>query len=46
MASAPGYLIDTNILLRLARQGDPEHNVIQAALDGLNGQGAEFYFSL
>ena len=46
MASASGYLIDTNVLLRLSRRGDPQHDVIHAALGDLDSQGAEFYFSL
>jgi predicted nucleic acid-binding protein len=43
---ALGYLIDTNILLRLSRQDDPQHDAIQTALNSLDKQGAEFYFSL
>lgn len=46
MASTPGYLIDTNILLRLSRLDDPRHQVIKAALKDLNGRGAGLYFSL
>ena len=46
MASAPGYLIDTNILLRLFRKVDPLHQLIKGTLSGLNGQGCGLYFSL
>ncbi len=46
MASESEYLIDTNVLLRLSRQSDPQHQVVQTALDVLDRQGAEFYFSL
>ncbi len=46
MPSESDYLIDTNVLLRLSRQSDPQHQVVQTALDILNEQDAEFYFSL
>jgi predicted nucleic acid-binding protein len=45
MAAALGYLIDTNILLRLSREADPQYPAIRAALDSLDRQGVEFYFS-
>ena len=35
MASAPGYLADTNVLLRMFRQDDPQHRLVRAALDEL-----------
>jgi predicted nucleic acid-binding protein len=40
------YLVDTNILLRLAREADPQYKLILAALDELDARGAELYFSL
>jgi predicted nucleic acid-binding protein len=46
MMLASEYLIDTNILLRLSRQSDPHHHVVRTALDVLNRQGVELYFSL
>lgn len=46
MVSTPGYLIDTNVLLRLFRPVDPQHQFIKSALRSLNGQGAGLYFSL
>ena len=46
MVSTPGYLIDTNVLLRLFRTVDPQHQFIKTALRDLNGQGAGLYFSL
>ena len=46
MVLASEYLIDTNILLRLSRQSDPHRHVVQTALDVLNRQGVELYFSL
>jgi predicted nucleic acid-binding protein len=46
MALAPGYLIDTNILLRLSRTDDPQHPLIKSALTELDVQGEEFYYSL
>lgn len=42
----PGYLIDTNVLLRLSRRHDPEHQIVVNALDALNKQDFELYFSL
>ena len=41
MVLASEYLIETNILLRLSRQSDPQHHVVQTALDVLNRQGVE-----
>jgi predicted nucleic acid-binding protein len=44
--SEPGYLIDTNILLRLSRLQDPEHTVVKIALDELNRKGVALCFAL
>jgi predicted nucleic acid-binding protein len=46
MAIAPGYLIDTNVLLRLSRQDDPQYQLVKAALAQLDEQGEELYFAL
>jgi predicted nucleic acid-binding protein len=35
MASVPGYLIDTNVLLRLFRKDDPLHRLIEKTLSDL-----------
>ena len=32
-------LVDTNILLRMTRRSDPQHQVVDAALARLAGQG-------
>jgi hypothetical protein len=36
MVSAPRYLIDTNILLRISRQDYPQHKLVGTALKELN----------
>jgi predicted nucleic acid-binding protein len=46
MEIAPGYLIDTNILLRLSRQSDSQHMVVKEVLGRLDEQGEELYFAL
>jgi len=46
MTSAAGYLIDTNVLLRLFREDDPQHHLTRAALDELDRCGIETFFSL
>jgi predicted nucleic acid-binding protein len=46
MASAPRYLIDTNVLLRISRQNDPHHQLVGASLKELDRQGSEACFSL
>jgi predicted nucleic acid-binding protein len=46
MARASGYLVDTNILLRLSLIDDPLHRLIKVSISELNGQGAGLYFSL
>lgn len=46
MAPAPDYLIDTNILLRLSRLDDPQHELVMKAVNQLNEDGAGLYFSL
>lgn len=46
MVSAQGYLVDTNILLRISRQHDPQHEVIGSALMALESQRSALYYSL
>jgi predicted nucleic acid-binding protein len=41
-----GYLVGTNVLLRLSRLDDPQQQLIKAAINELNGQGAGLYFAL
>jgi predicted nucleic acid-binding protein len=46
MVSAPRYLVDTNILLRISRQHDPLHHRIGTALKELETQRSELCFAL
>jgi len=46
MVADRGYLVDTNVLLRLSRLKDPQHRLVKTALDQLNGKGVALYFSL
>lgn len=46
MVVAAGYLVDTNILLRIPRTSDPQHLLIHEALDELNRRRAWLYISL
>jgi|SRR5579863_1357857 len=41
-----GYLIDTNVLLRMTRETNPETRLIRRALTELDRQRQAFYFSL
>src|SRR2546423_1013091 len=45
MASEPSYLIDTNILLRLSKQDDPNHGIVQIAIDALTRRGAQLCYT-
>ncbi len=45
MASEPSYLIDTNILLRLSKKDDPNHAVVQTAVDALTKRGAQLCYA-
>src|ERR1700687_5119758 len=38
-------LVDTNILLRIARRSDPQHKTVDTALARLAGQGTSLYFT-
>jgi predicted nucleic acid-binding protein len=46
MAPTSGYLIDTNVLLRMFRQDDPQHRLVRATLDELDRRRIESCFSL
>jgi predicted nucleic acid-binding protein len=46
MVPAQRCLIDTNILLRMSRQDDPQHQLIGAALKELKRQESELCFAL
>lgn len=46
MVSVSKCLIDTNILLRLSRSNDPQHQLVQTALDELDRQGSDLFFSM
>lgn len=41
----PACLVDTNILLRLTRHSDPQHNIAVAALSRLALQGSLFHYT-
>lgn len=38
-------LIDTNILLRIARRSDPQHKIVHTALEQLALQGTTLYYT-
>jgi predicted nucleic acid-binding protein len=38
-------LVDTNVLLRMTRRSDPQHQVVDAALAQLAGQGAILHYT-
>ena len=38
-------LVDTNILLRIARRSDPNHSAVDSALSNLAIQGAILYYT-
>ncbi|MGC1415296.1 MAG: PIN domain-containing protein [Candidatus Acidiferrum sp.] len=38
-------LVDTNILLRMTRRSDPQHNVVDNALAKLAGQGTALHYT-
>jgi predicted nucleic acid-binding protein len=40
------YLVDTNVLLRLSRQDDPQHQLIATTIEALGRQGADLCFSI
>jgi predicted nucleic acid-binding protein len=38
-------LVDTNILLRMTRRSDPQHQLVDAALARLASQGTILYYT-
>lgn len=40
-----GHLVDSNILLRIARRDDPDHGIVKAALRRLAEGGAALYYT-
>jgi len=46
MALLPRYLVDTNVLLRISREADPQHELVGASIKALFKQGSELCFSL
>jgi len=44
MAHEPSYLVDTNILLRLAKQEDPNYSTIQSAIESLTERGTQLCY--
>jgi predicted nucleic acid-binding protein len=43
--TVPGHLVDSNILLRIARRDDPDHAIVDAALARLAEAGAILYYT-
>jgi predicted nucleic acid-binding protein len=43
--AAPNHLVDSNILLRIARRDDPDHAIVNAALTRLAEGGAVLYYT-
>lgn len=41
----PSCLVDTNILLRMTRRSDPQHQVVDTALARLASQGTTLYYT-
>jgi predicted nucleic acid-binding protein len=39
------YLIDTNILLRIARRADPDYRIVHDALERILSEGAALYYT-
>jgi predicted nucleic acid-binding protein len=45
MPGEASYLVDTNVLLRLCKADDPQHGLVQAALDRLLSVGAALCYT-
>jgi predicted nucleic acid-binding protein len=43
--AVPAHLVDTNILLRIARRDAPDHSLVDAALARLAEAGARLYYT-
>jgi len=46
MGDAQRYLVDTNVLLRISRQDDPQHELIGSTIEELVERGTELCFAL
>jgi predicted nucleic acid-binding protein len=46
MPSAEGFLIDTNVLLRISRQDDIQYEIIESALMALEARRSPLYYSM
>ena len=44
MGSMPRFLLDTNILLRLAKRDDQEHSRVRATIEKLNEEGSDLCY--
>ena len=40
----PSFLVDTNILLRMTRRSDPQHQLVDGALARLASQGTILHY--
>jgi predicted nucleic acid-binding protein len=45
MPGEPSYLVDTNVLLRLCKADDPQHGLVQAAVDRLFSAGTALCYT-
>jgi predicted nucleic acid-binding protein len=45
MVDAAGYLTDSNILLRIGRRGDADHEIVSAAIAVIRKAGSLLYFT-
>ena len=45
MAEWPRYLVDTNVLLRISQQDDPQHELVGTSIERLFKQGSELCFT-
>src|SRR5690242_2050635 len=43
--SFPSCLVDTNVLLRMTRRADPQHDLVDAALGRLASRGTSLYYT-
>jgi predicted nucleic acid-binding protein len=41
----PSCLVDTNVLLRITRRSDPQHEIVEAALGSLAGHGTVLHYT-
>jgi predicted nucleic acid-binding protein len=46
MVSEPGYLVDTNVLLRISRQADIRVQTVEVALMALEAKRSPLYYSI